>query len=91
MVDQGRRGFFKRFAAATSGALALGVAAKAEGLVELVDPDKELWVPGAKTFIDLHTPKILRPDADADVFGQPKTKSAMSLAQYFNDKLNRRG
>lgn len=69
-VDLGRRSFFKKFAAATAGAMALGVTAQAEGLIELVDPEKELWVPGAKTFIDLHAPTVLRPDADADLFAR---------------------
>lgn len=85
MIDLGRRSFFKRFAAATAGAMALGVSANGSGLVDLVDPERELWVPGAKTIIDLHTPTVLRPDADADLFARTMARAPEGRYAFVRD------
>jgi hypothetical protein len=59
MTDISRRGFFKRLGVATAAAV---IAAQVgEDVLGAIDPERLLWVPGAKKIIDLGSQKLISP------------------------------
>lgn len=70
-MDQGRRSFFKKLAGAAAAALTL----------EVIDPERLLWVPGKKTIIDLGaTKRIIRAEdaAVAEIRREYATKALVT-------------
>lgn len=83
MTDISRRSFFKRFATATAAALiATQVNEDILGVVS-DDPERRIWIPGAKKIIDLGARPLITP-APAEI----KTLSDEELAAVMRQKVD---
>ena len=67
----------------------LGLAAASAAALDLVDPEKLLWVPGAKTIIDLGATKHLEAPTDAQVAKLFDTRNGFDDYEYWSKSMDR--